>query len=252
MSDDLSGGASAGLAARLATLMSQAASSPKDGPGLDLLVEGAMTDHRLGGGARSDLAIKLHTIREWTRQIFRRSGLSACLVDTTLLASVGASTVGADPGGVFTSLTLLDLAAFANAVVLYDRVVVLPGAENAARVLNDKLGVEVFFPLPVLSEIDQGGRLLGVGAVLGDLFDTVLYELSEMREAGTDSAVRADLEAMMKFWSILLGRPLHREMVLLSEIDERANWDSDGRGCFRSWWPWRVRQEVAETACLKK
>ena len=230
MSDDLYGGASAGLAARLATLMSQTAPLPDYGPGLDLLVECAMTDHRLGGSSRSDLAIKLHTIREWTRQLFRRSGLSACLVDTTLLASVGASTIGADPSGVFTSLTLLDLAAFANAVVLYDRVMVLPGAANAARVLNGKLGVDVFTTLPVSSEVDQKGRLLGVGAVLGDLFNTVLYELSEMREAGANSAVRADLEAMMKSWSTLLGRPLRPEMVLLSEIDERANWDSDGPG----------------------
>jgi hypothetical protein len=185
---------------------------------------------QVGGSGRADLASMLHTIRDWTSKLFHRGGHSACLVDTTLLASVGASTVGTDPTRVFTSLTLLDLAAFANAVILYDRVMVLPGAANAARVLNGKLGEDVFTTLPVSSENDEKGRLIGVGAALGDLFDTVLYELSEIREAGTHSAVRADLEAMLKSWSILLDRPLRREMVLLSEIDERANWDSDGPG----------------------
>jgi hypothetical protein len=72
--------------------------------------------------------------------------------------------------------------------------------------------------------------LLGVGAVLGNLFETVLYELGEVREADGDSAMRADLEAIMKSWSILLGRNLHRENVLLSSLDEGANWDSNGPG----------------------
>jgi hypothetical protein len=40
--------------------------------------------------------------------------------------------------------------------------------------------------------------------------------------------MRADLEAIMKSWSILLGRNLHRENVLLSSLDEGANWDSNG------------------------
>ena len=152
------------------------------------------------------------------------------MVDTTLLASIEASTVGPDPDRAFTSLTLLDLAAFAHAVVLYDHVVVLPGAKRAAEILNEKLGVSVFVPLPVPFEADEHGGLLGVGAVLGNLFETVLYELGEVRDADADSAMRADLESIMKSWSILLGRNLYRENVLLSSLDEGANWDSNGPG----------------------
>jgi hypothetical protein len=198
MDEDLRGDAPAGLAAVLATLMKQGGAAVEDGPALDLLVEGAITNHRLGGTGRSDLAMKLQALRQWTSRMLRRTGPSVCLVDTTLLASIEASTVGPDPDRTFTSLTLLDLASCAHAVVLYDHVVFLPGAAHAAEILNDKLGVPVFAPLQVPFEADEHGGLLGVGAVLGNLFETVLYELGSVREAKADSAVRADLEAMMK------------------------------------------------------
>jgi hypothetical protein len=230
MDDNLHGGASAGLAATLAALMEQTASTVEDGPALDLLVEGAITDHRVGGTGRGDLTMKLHALRQWTSLISRKTGPNACLVDTTLLASIEAGTVGPDPDQAFTSLTLLDLAAFAHAVVLYDHVVVLPGARHAAEVLNEKLGASVCVPLPVPFEADRHGSLHGVGAVLSNLFETVLYELEEVREADIDSAMRADLEAIMKSWGILLGRNLRRENVLLSRLDEGANWDSNGPG----------------------
>jgi hypothetical protein len=230
MDEHLRSDASAGLAATLATLMEQTAATVEDGPALDLLIEGAITDHRLGGSGRSDLTVKLQSLRESTSRMFGRTGPSACLVDTTLLASIAASTVGPDPNRSFTSLSLLDLAAFAQAVVLYDHIVVLPGAVHAAEMLNDKLGVSVVIPLQVPLEADENGGLLGFSAVLGNLFETVLYELGAVREADADSAVREDLQAMMKSWGTLLGRNLHREDVLLSPLDEWANWDSDGPG----------------------
>jgi hypothetical protein len=157
MDEDLHRGASAGLAAMLATRMEQAASAVDDGPSLDLLVEAAITEHRVGGTRHSDLTMKLQALRQWTSWRSRRTGPNACLVDTTLLASIEASTVGQEPNRAFTSLTLLDLAAFANAVVLYDYVVVLPGAKHTAEILNDKLGVSVFVPLPVPFETDEHG-----------------------------------------------------------------------------------------------
>ena len=74
MDEDLHRGASAGLAAMLATQMEQAASAGEDGPSLDLLVEGAITDHRVGGASRNDLRMKLRALRQWTSWRLRRTG----------------------------------------------------------------------------------------------------------------------------------------------------------------------------------
>jgi hypothetical protein len=147
-----------------------------------------------------------------------------------MLASIAGTTTGSEPDRMLNSLTLLDMAAFAYAVILYDHVVVLPGASLEAEVLNRALGEPVITPLQVPLETDLHNGLLGIGAILGCLFESVLSELAEVREAGAGSAVAADLDAITDSWSILLERELWREDVLASWSNEWSDWNSDGPG----------------------
>ncbi|MEU8080741.1 hypothetical protein AB0B31_35445 [Catellatospora citrea] len=204
---------------------------------LDLLVEGAITSHRIGGNGSGHLVAKLAAMRNWVGQVALRSPANRALIDTTLAASVHATTIGDNAGRYLTALTLMDLASFAHAAVLYDHVLVLPGAAKVAAEMNKALGGPVLVPLPVEVETDEHGGLLGVGALLGNLFESGLAELEMIRAGRRVTAERADLNAIADGWSVLLDRRLSGRDVLADRLDEWSNWDSDG--------PWLVNQLVA-------
>lgn len=218
------------MAATLAQIMRGGGGPVPARPVVDLLVDGGVAEHRIGGVSPAELDDKLAKMRAWVTWASDRSEGNAVLVDTTLVATVTALTLGEQPDRSLTAPTLLDLATFARAVVFYDRVFVLPGARAAAEAINAALGEPVVIPLTIPYELDDGNALYGFGAVLGNLFESARMELSAVRSALPGAALADDLRALAQGWGVLLGRRVSAGEVLLDEMSEWHNWDSNGPG----------------------
>jgi len=227
--DEWRGRRDGSLAGELAAQMRAAEKSAGvGGARLELLVEAGASSVRVGGSSDADVAAHVSALRDW-RSRHRGAARNVALVDTTLISTVHALTVADEPQKLLNAATLLDLAAFARAVVLYDRILVLPGARSAAAELNTALGEPVITPLEFSLEVDQRrGVLAGVGAVLGNLFVSALTELSSVRAAGRGQAFKGDLDAIAQGWSVLLGTRVSPQSVL--DCYEEMYWDSDGSG----------------------
>ncbi|GGY99388.1 hypothetical protein [Streptomyces poonensis] len=234
MSDSLSPRHPRGLAYALA-LARQQMEGRSDGvgePRVELLIESGAANVRIGGPDNVSVRHRLAALTDWLRHIDRWTAPNATFCDTTLLVTAHALTLGTESHHYVSAPTLLDLAAFARAVVLYEHVITMPGALHVARELNAALEEDVILPLPVPLQVTPDDRLEGVSAVVANVFESAMDELHLVAWADRGDRRREDLAAIAKGWSLLLGHRVPTRMVL--NRWEEQHWDSNGAGLLRS------------------
>jgi hypothetical protein len=150
-------------------------------------------------------------------------GASGAFFDTTTLYTV--DRLMRQDNSYLTPTTLVDLANFVSAVVLFDRVFYLETAAIDSDALNAALGSDVIVPLP-LSRFSAGLRM--EAGILADTWQASGNHCSQLLRATKQSNAHYDERcAVERAWTVLLGRDLTID-DLLDEWYVDKSYDSDG------------------------
>lgn len=220
----------ASLAESLAAQIKHHASSMTDGPYLDLLIEGGANYYRVGGSGETAVKERVASFRDWLSRMHSKASSNVALMDSTLVSTVHALAIGERQAGrnLVSAATLLDLATFARTVVLYDKLLVLPGATQMAEQLNLALQEQILVPLSVPVEARQDGALVGISAVFGNMFESAMAELDLALRAAPRTLLNRDFEAIASGWTTLLEQRVRARAVLRGSLNEGHSWASDG------------------------
>jgi hypothetical protein len=124
---------------------------------------------------------------------------NAVLMDATTIAAVEALS-SSEGSSWLTPLTLWDLATFATAVVLNDRVFVMANRGVDYGAVNARLGHDVLTPIRVPPPIDEKGRFGAAGVLQGLWTDADTYIRGLTGAAGKDTIHGRELEAVRSGW----------------------------------------------------
>ena len=168
-------------------------------------------------------------VRRWIENAVGEKSLNSSFLDTTTIYTVNSLINSADEEVVMPE-TLLDLATFVNAVVLYDHVFHLenPGIDSLS--LNEALGNQpIIVSIPVESfdgPLDFYGGVSGPGALLVGMWEEATEYNEVLRKTTKDQVPTEDRQEILKAWETILGRPLEYK-ELFSEYSSK-HWSSWG------------------------
>jgi hypothetical protein len=189
-------------------------------------------------------------VQRWRKQELAPHGKLVGFTDTTLLQAA-AGLLSSRRAVPVTATTLMDLAAFVNAVVLYDRLLYLENPTLTDSPLNPELMNERLEDSPVrvlrvqTFDREHGGeyvrlshgvrlpRLHGVGAALGMAFQLTcdegknLRRLSDAPEVACGGERLEWLGALQRTWSAVLGRDIAAEH-LFNDHSLDSDWPTPG------------------------
>lgn len=184
--------------------------SPAPGPDLTSLAEFGISYFTASNKLTEEQEQRrLDEVRQWMQHVSTHGSINAVYLDTTTLHTAR-SLILDDPGHrPVTPATLIDLATFTNAVVLFDKVFYLENRHIAPFEINEHLGNEpVVLELPVasLGPSRDDDELNSVAGILrGYWYRTVRY-IDNLQDARhRRDPLFEDRQAIQQAWQRALG-----------------------------------------------
>jgi hypothetical protein len=172
----------------------------------------------------------LSEVTQWLQQPRRYPGSGVLLDNTTIVTLTSLFA-----GDRLTPLTLWDLSRAVTALVTYDNIFHFANPEVNDDTLNTGLGQDVFRPL----SLPDTGPQYDPRGVRG-LFNTAwedTHALMKQLEAsvGTATVEGLEIEALIRQWSLAVGRPLTPADVVNTKLS-RIEWSSPGAALLAELW----------------
>jgi hypothetical protein len=183
---------------------------PSPGPELTSLVEFGVSYFTSSNELTEEQKQRrLGEVRGWMRHVSTHGEINAAYLDTTTLHTARSLILGDEGHRPLTPATLIDLATFVNAVVLFDKVFYLENRHIDPYELNEHLGNEpILLRLPVSSLGPSGDddELNGVEGFLRGYWYRTLDYVERLRHARySDDPLFEDQQAIKEAWQRALG-----------------------------------------------